>query len=92
MLRTEPMQQTREDLEQHLQEQVEFLHSSARAFDEGFEGEAKRMAVVVRVLVHDTAHSKSLLSQLGLLGLAFYDTAKDWDPRNLLSHHGLVSL
>jgi putative PIN family toxin of toxin-antitoxin system len=92
MLRTEPMQQTREDLEQHLQEQVEFLHSSARAFDEGFEGEAKRMAVVVRVLVHDTAHSKSLLSQLGLLGLAFYDTAKDWDPRNLLSHHGLVGL
>lgn len=55
------------------------------------EGEAKRLAVVVRVLVHDTANSRSLLSQLGVKNvLNFTDTAQPINPRNLAPTEGLV--
>lgn len=54
------------ELERHLAEQVSFLRVSAQAFDAGLEAEAKRLATSIRVLVHDTATSKSLIGQLGL--------------------------
>jgi hypothetical protein len=38
----------------YLREQVEFLRASAASYDAGFEGEARRLALTVRVLVHDT--------------------------------------
>jgi hypothetical protein len=86
------MQQTPEDLEQHLREEVQYLHNLTRDFDGGFEAAAKKMAGSIRLLVHDTRNSKSLLGQLGLLDIPFYDTAPDWDPSNLLPHQGLVSM
>ncbi len=49
-----------------LEEQVAFLRHSAALFDAGADAEAKRIAVVIRVLVHDTPRSHSLLAQLGL--------------------------
>lgn len=49
------------------------------------------MATAVRVLVHDTATSKSLLTQLGEKDrLRFVDTAAHIDPSNLLPTPGLV--
>jgi hypothetical protein len=63
------------ELECHLAEQLQFLQVSAAAFDAGFEGEAKRLAVVLRILLHDTKSSKSLLGQLGRKGGPFFDTA-----------------
>jgi hypothetical protein len=66
--------QSRAELIQHLREQLQFLESSAKAYDSGFEGEAKRLAVVLRVLLHDTAQSHSLLASLGVKStLAFHD-------------------
>jgi hypothetical protein len=63
------------ELEQHLAEQVSFLRVSARAFDAGFEAEAKRLATSIRVLVHDTRSSKSLIGQIGLkASMRFEDT------------------
>jgi hypothetical protein len=53
-------------LEQHLAERVSFLRVSAQAFDAGLEAEAKRLATSIRVLVHDTRMSTSLIGQLGL--------------------------
>ena len=50
-----------------LSEQTEFLRMSAAAFDEGQFAEAKRLAVAVRTLCHDTRRSHSLLGQLGIL-------------------------
>ena len=50
-----------EELEELLHEQLAFLESSAAAFDAGMDGEAKRLAVALRVLLHDTKNSHSLL-------------------------------
>lgn len=58
---------TPEELQAHLAEQLGFLERSADAFDNGYEDEAKRMATAIRVLVHDTNQSISLLKQLGRL-------------------------
>jgi len=70
---------------------VAFLRASAAAFDAGFEAEAKRLAVVLRVLLHDTKTSASLLGQLGYKArLRFTDTAARLNPANLVSSSGLT--
>ena len=66
----------RDHLLEHLRSQIGFLQRSAELFDAGHEDEAARMATTVRVLVHDTASSRALLGQLGVLDiLAFVDTS-----------------
>jgi hypothetical protein len=76
-----------------MREQVGFLQSSARAFDEGTVAEAKRLAVTIRVLVHDTAASKSLLRQVGLKDhLQFYEIAEPVFHGNMAAYHGFVGL
>ena len=72
---TSKQPQSQAELSQHLQEQLEFLQASAGAYDQGFEGEAKRLAVSIRVLVHDTSNSNSLLGQLGQKDIKFLDSA-----------------
>jgi len=84
--------QTIADFESHLKEQISFLQASAGAYDDGFKREAKRLAVVIRVLLHDTSHSKSLMNLLGIKTINFLDTSYDYDPRNLLSFAGLVMI
>jgi hypothetical protein len=81
---------TSTELQAHLSEQIGFLEASAAAFDLGFDGEAKRLALTLRVLLHDTAQSHSLLGQLDLKNREFIDTALKLDPANRLSHGGLV--
>lgn len=74
-----------------LAESREFLGRSALAFDEGYEAEAKRLAVVLRVLLHDTQRSHSLLKQLGVKDrLEFLDSAEPIDPKNLLPTPGII--
>ena len=58
------MSGTRPDLDELLREQIGFLERSSAAYDEGYHDEAKRIAVVVRVLLHDTQSSHSLFEQL----------------------------
>lgn len=79
-----------EDIQKHIREQIAFLQSSANAYDNGFRGEAKRLAVATRILVHDTNKSQSLLAQLQLKHLPFYDTSTDYNPNNLFSYCGLA--
>ena len=55
------------------------------------DGEAKRLAVSLRVLLHDTKNSHSLLGQLGRKN-NFVDTALEFDPRNKMTHGGLISV
>lgn len=45
-------------------EQMGFMERSAKCFDDGAQSEAARLATSIRVLVHDTKRSRSLLSQL----------------------------
>ena len=76
-----------------LREQIGFIRSSASAVDAGVAAEAKRIATAVRVLVHDTKTSQSLLGQLHLKSpMRFLDTADVYDPRNLASTFGLISM
>ncbi len=82
--------QTPEELRHHLEEQLGFLKTSAELFDKGNRAEAKRLALGVRVLLHDTAQSHSLLGQLGLKELKFLDTASPKPETVKTSYAGLV--
>jgi len=77
------MKQSDAELGEHLREQVGFILASADAFHRGRQSEAKRMAAAIRLLVHDTGRSRSLLSQLAIKNrILFYDTAGSVsDPR-----------
>lgn len=83
--------QTTDDLNRHLRDSIGFLNGSCAAFDAGLHGEAKRLATTIRLLLHDTKHSKSLLGQLGIKSsMKYITTATTYNPMNLLGHHGLV--
>jgi hypothetical protein len=56
---------TRQELVQHLKRQITFISNSAAAFDQGCAEEAIRIAVVIRVLCHDTSKSTSLFKLMG---------------------------
>lgn len=82
--------QAPESLREHLEEQLEFLRRSGDAYDEGFKAEAKRLAVTLRLLLHDTGRSHSLLGQLGLKDRNFLSTAVPHRAENKLTHGGLI--
>jgi len=72
------IQQTKKELEEHLNEQLHFLEVSADSFDRGDDSEAKRMAVHIRTLLHDTSKSESLLKILGIKDkTVFYDSSSN---------------
>src|SRR5438552_3447575 len=50
------------NLYDQLRRQLNFILTSCRAYDAGISEEATRIAVVARVLFHDTTHSHSLIS------------------------------
>jgi hypothetical protein len=83
------------DLEKDLAEQLQFLASSASAFDQGELSESKRIALVIRLLVHDTTNSHSLLAQLDIKHrLAWADSAPviDHDPNIVARSPGLTNM
>jgi hypothetical protein len=82
---------SRAELEAHLNEQLAFIERSAASFDEGFEDEAKRLAHTIRVLVHDSNNSHSVLKQLDLKRGMFLDSALPFFDASPLSYHGLIS-
>jgi hypothetical protein len=84
--------QSADDLTAHLSEQLGFLRRSANAYDEGYTDEAKRLATTIRVLVHDTVSSTSLLQQLNEKTRAFHDTAIPGVPGNLATYGALVQM
>ncbi len=86
------LKQSSEDLERHLKEQITFLERSARIYDEGNPDEAKRLATTIRVLVHDTKHSRSLLRQLSLKRIGFVDGGDIPLKGNLAPEAGLTAL
>lgn len=76
-----------------LKTQLGFLERSAESYDQEYEDEALRLATIVRVLVHDTNSSHSLLGQLEIKEkLKWIDTAGPIEPGNLMPDHGLVGI
>lgn len=86
------VKQTEDELKSHLKEQIQFLIRSCESYDKGFESEAKRLAVVIRVLLHDTSRSKSLLNLLKMKNILFYDSTVDLPPNVLFAQTGLVRM
>jgi hypothetical protein len=73
--------------------QLQHLRTSSAAYDSGTESEGLRLAVVLRLLLHDTANQRSLLKQLQVLDrLRFVDTAAPIEPQNLLPTPGFVMI
>jgi hypothetical protein len=83
------VKQNEEDFKRHLTEQIHFLEKSTKEYDKGDFLEAKQMSVRLRVLLHDTPKSVSLLTHLGRKDIGFYDTSV-YDENNLLFDDGLV--
>jgi len=81
--------QSKEELQQHLKDTIQALELSTDALDKGYEGEAKRLAAAIRVLVHDTDSSKSLLGQLGRKTISFYDTCAPSQNNTYITYNGL---
>jgi hypothetical protein len=53
------------DFKTQLRDQLEFIHSSCARYDAGHKREAVRIATHIRILLHDTRSSTSLLTHLG---------------------------
>jgi hypothetical protein len=79
------------DLLDQLQEQQGFLRKSCTLYDAGDPTEAKRLAVALRILVHD-GRGKSLLGQLGMLDQPLLAFSVPWEPLNVVAHTGLVGM
>lgn len=74
-----------QDFKEHFEQQLGFLKSSAAAYDAGTEPEAKRLAVSLRVLLHDTERSTSLFAHLGIKDkLPFRNTASEPHPPEVI--------
>lgn len=84
-------QLTREEIEENLQTQINFLKSSAIAYDAGERAEALRMANAIHQIVGDRGrNSVSLLSQLGRKGGKFLDGTPDYSRPTKVTSAGLV--
>ncbi len=65
------------DFSRKLTQQIGFIERSCKAFDSGHMDEALRIATAVRVLVHNTPKSTSLLNHLGALNINLSTTVRD---------------
>lgn len=73
-----------------LEEQIDFLVNACKMFDQGDFKYAKQLATHVRVLVHDTSQSTSLLNLIGRKdSMRFCSTASF--PKNAVFFLGLVN-
>jgi hypothetical protein len=66
---------TEEELKSKLKEQIHLLKNSTKLYDDGCIIEAYNMSIRIRLLLHDTRNSSSLLNQLNKKNILFYDTS-----------------
>lgn len=64
------------DYRDHLRRQISFLQRSAAAFDAGYVDEAVRIATTIRVLIHHTANSTSVLKHLNATTISLLSTCE----------------
>lgn len=78
------------ELFEHLEDQMSFLLASTRLYKAGNIAEAKRLASTIRVLVHDTGASRSLLGQMGVKNELLWISSGSVDPANLIATFNLA--
>ncbi len=71
------------DFQIHLQKQLRFLARSCESFDAGFLDEAVRVATTIRILVHQTKSSISLLKHLNATTINLLSTTDEAPPDTL---------
>ena len=82
---------SREEIILELLEQQAALTASCDWFDAGHTWEAKRIATIIHVLVHDKGRTISLLTQVGLKSATrFLASGPPCNPKNMLSDTPLV--
>ena len=64
----------------HLKKQLGFIERSCRAYDIGHTDEAIRIATAIRVLIHNTKTSTSLLKHLGATTIRLLSTTRAASP------------
>ena len=72
------------DFKAQLRRQLQFLKASSAAFDAGFHDEAVRIATVVRLLVHQTKSSTSLLKHLNATTINLLSTREGATGRTVM--------
>ena len=88
-----PKKLSKQELVQHLKEQIKFLQSSCKLYDTGSEFEAKRMALTLRVLLYDSGNGSSLLGLLHLKKkMQFISTAQPYQSNNFLTQQCLAQM
>ncbi|RZK47970.1 MAG: hypothetical protein EOO99_11825 [Pedobacter sp.] len=84
---------SKSDLANALTEQLDSLRKFCKYFDDGDLNVYKDIALKIRLIVHETNQSKSLLKQLKLQHITILSGYNKPDPQNLIpSHLGLVGL
>ena len=85
------MTEVEKDLKDRLKELVGFMKKSADSYDAGLQGEARRLAAVIQIIIRDDEGSESLLSAMGVKDkLFFYDESPDYNPKVGLPMSGLA--
>lgn len=87
------IRKSNEELKTNFSQAFGFLEKSLNDFANGHEHEAIRIAAMVYIFVHDNGKKTvSLLQHFNRKDIAFFNTARPVDPRNLLTEHPLVVL
>ena len=82
---------SKQELQDHWDDQIRFIQKSIKEFDRGDEKETQRLATHLRVLFHETKKSKSIFSQLKPQ-IIFYSSGDLYTPSNLLTSWTLLEL
>lgn len=77
------------DFKSHLRKQLGFLQRSCAAYDDGHADEAIRIATVIRVLIHNTSNSTSLLQHLNATNIALRSTPGEPPSPQVVMYFGL---
>ena len=82
---------SKQELQDHWDDQIRFIQKSIKEFDRGDEKEAQRLAAHLRVLFHETQKSKSIFGQLKPQ-IIFYSSGDLYTPSNLFTSWTLLDL
>lgn len=77
------------DFKAHLRKQLGFLKRSCASWDAGHQDEGIRIAVIARVLLHQTDKSTSLLHHLGAPGLRLMSTVRQLPISKIIHFMGM---
>lgn len=73
-----------QDFRKHLRRQLDFLGRSAAAYDAGHADEAVRIATTIRILIHNTQSSTSLLKHLNATTISLMSSCRGAVPNAFL--------